>query len=83
MIDSVGIRAVWPILFQRVSIAQVHTLVGHVVHHQIHAGKVVSGAIQLLTIEMHMLVGGYGAAVGVLQLLTYRKKQRTRSAGWI
>lgn len=83
MIDSVGIRAVGPILFQRVSIAQIHPLVGHVVHHQIHAGEVVSGEMQFLTIEMHMLVGGHGAAVGVLQLLTYRKKRRTRSAGWI
>ena len=76
MVDAVGIAAIGPILLQRIRIAQIHPLIVHVVHHEVHAGEVVRGAVEFLSVEMHMLICWHSAAVCVLQLLTYRKQQR-------
>lgn len=48
-VDAPGVRAVGPVPFQGVGVAQGHVAVGDTVHHQIHPGEVEGGGVQLLT----------------------------------
>lgn len=80
MVDSVAVDPVRPILLEGVGVAQIHPLVVHVVHHEVHAGKVVCGSVEFLTVEMHMHVGGQFSVVRLLQLALHREQERSRSA---
>lgn len=49
-VNALGIGAVGPVPLQGIRIVQGHVVEGHAVHHQVHAGEVVGGGVELLTV---------------------------------
>ena len=77
-VDAPLVGAVGPVPLQGVGVAQGHVVVPHPVHHEVHAGQVVGGGIELLAVKLD----GAGA-VAPSQLIPHGEEQGPGAHGGV